>query len=262
VAEARAAAGEAFAVCARLDFWHPMLWASSALALLELSLGDAAAAWRAVEPLTESVEAQGMGEPDAQRFLPLALEALIALGELDRAARLLDSFEGAAEKVDRGWALATGARCRGLLLAARGDLDGAERALQRALAAHARLQMPFELARTLLVHGQLLRRRRQKRTARASLEQALALFEELDAPLWAERARAELARLRPQRDTDELTPAERRVVVLAAAGRSNKQIAAELFVSVHTVERHLSHAYAKLGVRSRTELARRLAAPA
>jgi DNA-binding CsgD family transcriptional regulator len=261
VAEARAAAAEVAASCARLNHWLPMLWVSTALGLLELSLGDPAAAWAAVRALTEALERQGIGEPGPHRFLPAALEALIALGHVGRAERLLDSFESRAQALDRVWALATAGRCRGLLLAARGDLGGAEEALQRALASHERADdMPFERARTLLVQGQIRRRRRQKRAARESLEQALALFEELDTPLWAERAREELVRLAPRREPGTLTPAERRVVALAAAGHSNKQIAAELFVSVHTVELHLSHAYTKLGVHSRTELANRITA--
>jgi len=132
-------------------------------------------------------------------------------------------------------------------------------AVEQALGEHARLEMPFELARTLLVQGQVRRRRREKRAARESLEQALALFEELGAPLWAEQTRAELDRLGSRPAGQELTAAEQRVAELAAQGRSNKEIASELFVSVHTVEVHLSHAYAKLGVRSRAQLAQRLA---
>jgi len=259
VDETRADAAEAMESCRQLNFWHPTLWASSALALLELSLGDAAAAWPAVQPLTEALERSGVGEPDPHRFLPLALEALIALDELERAERLLADFEERALALDRIWALAAGARCRGVLLAAKGDLDGAADALQLALREHARVEMPFERARTLLVQGRVRRRRRERRAARASVEEALAVFERLGAQLWAQRARAELEPLRPHRDDDELTTAERRAVALAAEGNSNKEIAASLFISVHTVELHLSHAYAKLGIRSRAQLARRLA---
>ena len=86
------------------------------------------------------------------------------------------------------------------------------------------------------------------------------MFEELGAALWAERARAEIARLggRRARDRDELSETERRIAELAAGGRSNREIAGELFVSERTVESNLTRAYRKLGVRSRTELARRL----
>ena len=192
-------------------------------------------------------------------FLPAALEALIGLGELDRAERLLESFAGRARELDRIWALATSARCRGMLSAARGDLPRAEEALEHALAEHGRVEMPFELARTLLVLGQVRRRRRRKRAARDALDQALALFEQMGTPLWAQRAREEIARLGARRGPGELTPTERRVVELAAQGQSNKEIARTLFVAVHTVEVHLSHAYATLGIRSRRQLAARLA---
>lgn len=259
-AGARADAAEAAETAGRLGFWLPQLWSSAALGLLELSRGDAAAAWSAVRPLTETVEEHGIGEPLPYFFAPLAIEALTALGELDRAERLLERFDARTRALDRVWLLAPASRCRGLLLAARGDLDGADRALQRALIEHRRVEMPFELARTLLVHGRVRRRRREKRSARESFDQALALFKRLGARSWAELAQIELAQLRPQRERGGLTRAEQRATQLAAEGLSNKEIASTLFVSVYTVEAHLSHAYAKLGIHSRGQLTHRLAA--
>jgi DNA-binding NarL/FixJ family response regulator len=103
----------------------------------------------------------------------------------------------------------------------------------------------------------------QKKAAREALQQAVAIFEELGAQLWAERARAELGRISGRRaEGDELTETEVRVAQLAAVGRSNKEIAAELFMGVSTVESHLSHVYRKLGVRSRAGLGSRLEAAA
>jgi DNA-binding NarL/FixJ family response regulator len=121
---------------------------------------------------------------------------------------------------------------------------------------HERLPDPFELARTLLVQGTIRRRAKQKRPAREALDAALEIFERLGAIPWAESTRAELDAIggRPA-PTGELTPTEERVARLAAAGRTNREIAEALFLSVRTVEGHLSHAYHKLGVRSRTELA-------
>jgi DNA-binding CsgD family transcriptional regulator len=120
----------------------------------------------------------------------------------------------------------------------------------------AELPLPFERARSLLTLGTLRRRDRQKRAAREALESSLALFGSLGAAIWAERVRDELARISGRRAAaEELTDAELRVVRLAAAGRTNREIARTLSVSVRTVEGHLSHAYAKLGLRSRTELA-------
>jgi DNA-binding NarL/FixJ family response regulator len=100
----------------------------------------------------------------------------------------------------------------------------------------------------------------QKKAAREALEQAVAIFEELGARLWAQTARAELGRISGRRSGgDELTETEVRVAELAAVGRSNKEIAAELFMGVSTVEAHLSHVYRKLGIRSRAGLPARLA---
>jgi DNA-binding NarL/FixJ family response regulator len=119
---------------------------------------------------------------------------------------------------------------------------------------------PMERARTLLSMGTVQRQALQRRAARQTLERALGMFEELGARPWADKARDELARISGRRAaSDDLTDAEHRVAVLAAEGRHNKEIAAELFLSVGTVERHLTNAYRKLGVRSRTELAGRLA---
>jgi DNA-binding CsgD family transcriptional regulator len=123
--------------------------------------------------------------------------------------------------------------------------------------------MPFEVARTLLAEGVIERRRKQKRAARESLERAAAVFDDLGAKLWADKARAELARVSGRRPGGhELTETERRVAALVAEGLANKEVAAALFVTVHTVEAHLSRIYRKLGIRSRRELARMLTGPA
>jgi DNA-binding CsgD family transcriptional regulator len=256
VAATRADATVTLEICDRFEASNPALWATGALGLLELSLGDAQAAWATLAPITEALEAHELGEPP-EMFLPHAVEALIALGELDRAERLLDAFQSKAAALDRSAALAESGRCRALLRAARGDLTGAHAAIERALAEHTRIDLPFERARTLLLQGQLHRRARRKRATRVALDEALAILEPMGARLWAQRARDELARI-GRRRREGLTAAEGRVAELVAQGMSNKEIAGALFVSVHTVEAHLSHAYTKLGVRSRTQLARRL----
>jgi ATP/maltotriose-dependent transcriptional regulator MalT len=258
--ETRADAAEAATLCASLGFWQPMLWVASALGLLELSLGNPEAAWAAVRQLTEQTEADPNPEPHVHRHLPVALEALINLAELDRAEHLLDWFEKRGREVDRGWALAHAARARGLLLIARGDVEGAERSLASARAGFEQLGIPFEAARTLLTEGELRRRRRQNRAARESLEQAERTLQQLGARLWAELARAELARVggRKPPTTRALTPAEEQVALLAANGLSNKEIARRLVVTVNTIESHLKHVYTKLGVHSRRQLAIRL----
>jgi DNA-binding CsgD family transcriptional regulator len=119
---------------------------------------------------------------------------------------------------------------------------------------------PLECARALLVLGRVRRRAKQRGAAREALDAALARFEAIGAPLWAERARAELGRVGGRRASpDELTPSERQIAELVARGRTNREVAAELFVTVHTVEKALTRAYRKLGVRSRAELAGTLA---
>jgi DNA-binding CsgD family transcriptional regulator len=256
-AACRSSAAAGTEICATIGTRLPLLWISAGLGLLEFSLGNLDAAWAAVATMTEAVELQGVGEPTLV-FLPVALETLIGLGELERVERLLCEFEDRARAVDRVWALVSAARCRAVLLAEQGDLKGSQAALECALADHQRQSMPFELARTLLVQGQVKRRARARRLARESLSRALGAFEEMGAAVWAQRARTELESLVVQQPHGGLTTAERRVAELAAAGLSNKEIAGRLFIAVHTVEVHLSHAYAKLGIRSRAQLQRRI----
>jgi DNA-binding NarL/FixJ family response regulator len=120
--------------------------------------------------------------------------------------------------------------------------------------------MPFELGRTLLVRGVLRRRMKQRAAARETLEESLDIFERLGSPLWAERSRAEIARIgiRTEAQT-QLTPIEQRIAALVAGGHTNREVAAALFLSHKTVEANLSRTYRKLGIRSRAGLAARLA---
>ena len=117
----------------------------------------------------------------------------------------------------------------------------------------------FERARIRLLLGRLQRRRRAKEVAANTLAEALAEFEEVGAPLWANHVRIELARtnVRPN-PALALTPSEQRVADLAASGMTNRHIAATLCITIKTVEHNLSQVYAKLGVRSRAELGRRM----
>ena len=184
------------------------------------------------------------------------IDALLATDRFDEAEARLSQLAVVGRARDRPRQLMVAHRGRGLLHARRGELEEALVALEVARAESDRLAVPFEQARTLLALGQTQRRARQKRLARESLERALALFERLGARLWAEKARDELARVGGRAPVaGALTPSERRVAELVAEGRSNKEVAATLFVAVKTVETNLSRIYAKLGIRSRTELA-------
>jgi DNA-binding NarL/FixJ family response regulator len=145
-----------------------------------------------------------------------------------------------------------------LLLAAKGDTDGAIAQLERAVSESQDSPQPLERARSLLALGITQRRGKRRREARQTLTRALETFDHLGAPLWAERAAAELGRI-PGRTagSGELTATEQRVAELVSEGHSNKEVAFALFISVRTVEASLSSIYAKLGVRSRSELAHR-----
>jgi DNA-binding CsgD family transcriptional regulator len=230
------------------------------LGFLELSLSNPAAAMERLEPVLAFLDGTGSPEPGIVPCLPDAIEALVSLGRLEEAEALLERLERQGRALDRPWALATAGRGRGLLSAARGDLSAARSALEQALVEHRRVPQPFELARTLLVKGEVERRAKQKRAARSTLEQALGLFLALGAPLWAQRAREDLARVGgAMLPSSELTPTEQRIAQLVGEGKKNREVAEALFISVKTVEANLSRIFHKLGVRSRTELTRRIA---
>ena len=147
-------------------------------------------------------------------------------------------------------------------MATTGATDEALAAFQRSLAELERLGLPFERARTLLALGATQRRGGQRRAARDTLEEARSAFESLGASLRSQRAHLEFGRISGRAPSrGELTPSERRVAELVAEGRTNREVAAALYVSPRTVEGTLSRVYAKLGVRSRTELARLLPPP-
>ena len=194
-------------------------------------------------------------------FLPEAIEALVGIGDLDRADRVLAMLLDRGRELDRVWALATGQRCLALLRAARGDVDGALAAAADALTEHERIELPFDRARALLVRGVIQRRARRRAEARRSLEQALGEFERIGTPRLADRAREELARTGQHRSGDQLTESEQRTAELAASGLTNREIAAALFVSPKTVEANLARAYRKLEISSRAELGARMGQP-
>ena len=238
-------------------------WPTMMLGFLEASLGNYPAALSILHDLIVKFPKLRIGtEINSATFIPDAVEALVAVGRAADAEPLVEALENNGARLDRPWMLATGARCRAMLLAANGDVAGALASARLAIVEHQRLPMPFELARTQVVLGELLRRSRQKGAAQ-TLADALATFERMGAVLWVDRARDELSRTAVGRtDGIDLTPGERRAAERAAAGLSNKEISVELHVSVKTVESNLSNAYRKLGIRSRSQLAGRLASAA
>jgi DNA-binding CsgD family transcriptional regulator len=242
------------------SFHVPSLVATdrAVLGFLELSLGEPAAAWRTLSEAPAAVERRFPTYPGFPEPMPNAVEALVALGRLDDADTLLGRFD--ARWPDHSWALPARLRCRALLLLARRDLEAALHEAEEAVVASAAVGFPLDRGRGLLVAGDALRRLGQRRRAAEKLDAAKQVFVELGAPLWVARAEKELRRARPRpRRERELTSAERGVAALVAAGRTNREVAAELFTTVGTVEVHLTRIYRKLGLRSRTELARQVA---
>ncbi len=257
--ECRAAAGRALELAERTSGRPADHFATAALGRLELSLGRAAEAAMVLGPLVDFLRREQIREPGTARVVPDHIEALVTLGELDAAEELLGWYSANAAELERPSALAAASRCRGLILAERGELEGALMELQHAVDRAPEIPVPLERGRSLLALGSAQRRARRKRAAREALEAARTTFDEMGAAVWAERAREELTRVGGRvPSSGELTAAERRVAELVAEGLQTKQVAAALFVSPKTVEGHLTNIYAKLGVHSRTELARRL----
>lgn len=256
VEAARSAAAEAAEIAdAVADAIFP-IWNEAVLGHLELSLGDPEAAAAHLRDLPERLTVLGWNDP-ADSVWPDAIEALVEVGDIERAVTYLARYEALAQRSGSIWARAASARCRGLVSAAQGSFDAAFAAFDQALAEHERMPGSFERGRTLLAGGAVRRRARQRGAAREALGAALEIFEQQGAHQWARRASEELARISGRRPAgQELTATELQVARLAAQGRANKQIAVALFMSVHTVEAHLSRVYRKLGVRSRTQLSR------
>ncbi|MFE6860393.1 LuxR C-terminal-related transcriptional regulator [Nocardia sp. NPDC057668] len=184
------------------------------------------------------------------------VEAAVRLDQRERAVQPLAELRLWAEALETPWAEA-------LLLRATALLDDDPAAFARALESHAAQCRPFDRARTGLLYGEWLRRERRTTEARAELQDALRTFERLGADPWTTRTRNELRAAgvgtlpAPQPDpTAQLTPQELQVARLAAAGATNREIAALLYVSPKTVGHHLSRSFRKLGVAGRKDLAR------
>ena len=261
VEQARASAEKARTTAEEMSDREWAILSAGVLGRLEFALGHLDAALGFVRELPGELLSKGYKDPTAPVWGD-AIEILIASGERAEASAYLTQYELDSSRAGSPWAVAVASRCRGLLAAAEDEPLAAITAFERSLAELEGLPYPFERGRTLLCLGTVRRHAQQRKAARESLEEAIAIFEELGARLWAEKARAELARISGRRTTpDELTGTEWRVAELAAQGHTNKEIAAEIFMGVSTVEAHLSRIYRKLGLRSRTELAGRIATP-
>jgi len=229
--------------------------------MVALLRGDPATAATELRAVWEHAEREGVDEPGVFPVAPDLVEALIALGEPDEALSVTKRLGGVSEAQAHPWGLATTRRCAATVRLARDDDDRDASTLEEVAGEYARLGLPFDRARTLLALGGAQRRLRKWGAARDTLQRAVEAFTDLGSPGWADAARSELQRVGARRSPSDgvLTPAERRVAELAAGGLANKEIAQALVVTVNTVEFHLSNTYAKLGIRSRAQLAGRLA---
>jgi DNA-binding CsgD family transcriptional regulator len=231
------------------------------LGFAALLQGDDDEAARRLWTAYQQARSAGIHDPGRRQRLEGDLgQALVNTGRLDDARALAAELHAFAERTERPTLLGVAARIDGLALAADGDLDAATTALRRAVSCHERSPMPLELGRSLLALGQVLRLRRATAAARRTLQDALDRFTELGAVPFVRLAQAELDRAQRTRTRGALTASERQVADLVAGGLANREVAAALFTSVRTVEGHLAAVYRKLGVRSRTELAKRAAA--
>jgi DNA-binding CsgD family transcriptional regulator len=188
------------------------------------------------------------------------IEAAARLGQPERARSAFEHVEETTRAAGTDWALGIEARSRALL----SDGDDAEELYEEAITRLGRTSIRVQLARTHLLYGEWLRRERRRVDARAELRTAYELFRDFGVDAFAERARLELeatgehARKRTVDTLGQLTPQELQIARLAAEGHTNKEIATRLFISASTVEYHLRKAFRKLGVTSRTQLARRI----
>jgi DNA-binding CsgD family transcriptional regulator len=229
-----------------------------AVGLLHLGLGR----WEAAATQLEAVSspAPGTGHSFVALWaLPDLVEAAVRAGRPDIAESAATRFAGYAPEGSPDWELALVARCRALVTR---PPQAKERLLSEALTLHECDPRPFSRARTLLLLGEHLRRERRRVEARSQLRAATETFERLGATPWEDRARAELratgetARKREPSTLTQLTPQQLHIVRLVAEGATNKDVAAQLFLSPRTVDHHLRNVFTKLGISSRAELIR------
>jgi DNA-binding CsgD family transcriptional regulator len=228
-----------------------------ALSLSDLTTGRPAEAAARLDGMRGAPP--GNGHPYISLLaIPDLVEASIRAGDRGRADSAIVALERFAEPEGPPWARALAARCRAL--AAHGD--DAEHEFERALDLHAESDRAFDRARTALLYGEFLRRERRRVDARVRLRAALEVFDQLGAAAWSHRAGLELrasgetARKRNPSTVDELTSQELQIARFVAEGLSNKEVAAQLFLSPRTIEYHLRNVFAKLEITSRTQLAR------
>ncbi len=248
-------AREAGQLAGELGLRNQQLLARRHLGLLDLGEGRLEEAIARYEDLRRLAAEWGILHPYYSPIQDL-IEAYARAGALERARALLPEFIAQVPGEANPVPAARAERCKGIVAA-----DDFDAHFRHALALNAQ-GIAFEQARTYLCYGERLRRSRRRRDARHQLRAAAEIFDRLDARPWAERARAELRasgeKVASGGSDERLTPQELQIALLVSQGKTNAEVGRAVFLSTRTVEFHLSRAYRKLGVTSRTELTRRM----
>ena len=221
---------------------------------LAAAAGDWTGALRHFAAMADRLDAMGYAHPGARPGLPRAIEAAAMVGDRDLCGRLTDRLHEQARALRVPLVDAHLTAAHGQLALLDGDRDRAVDCLDAAVASYGQRGYRFDAARTGLALARACLRSGRRTRARAGAQAARAIFAEVAAPGWLAMADELLRRAGVSGAEDSLTRAESQVSALVASGRSNREIAAELFVSVSTVEAHLTRIYRKLGLRGRTEL--------
>ncbi len=247
--DCRQLAGEALAQAQARGLVNQGTFAEWALGRLELGFGRYEEALGRLERASTSHPFGGL------LVTPDLVEAAVRTDRREAALTGFARFERWAQATESAWGAAAVSRCRGLLAAG----ETASRHFAEAVSLHT---APYDRARTQLVYGEHLRRERQRSEARDHLRAAVELFAQLGAAPWEERARAELratgesARKRDPSTIDLLTPQELQIARLVSEGQTNKEVAAQLFLSPRTIDYHLRKVFQKLRISSRAQLSK------
>jgi DNA-binding CsgD family transcriptional regulator len=231
------------------------IMAGHLLGLHALSRGEPAAALAEWQPVVARLREVGVRLPSVITAVPDAIEAAAMAGDIEACSALSGELDDHAAAIAEPWVDAVARRGQGLVALAEGRAEAVD-LLAGAADAFDALGYRIDAARSLLLSGRALLRAGRRSAAADTIAEARRRFAAMGAAGWLRQAEAELDRASPGREQSALTPTEQRIAALAVAGRRNREIAGELFISVATVEAHLTRIYRKLGVRSRVELAR------
>ncbi len=263
VATAKAEAGKA-----ELNVSAQAPWVRAQLlrvhAELALDAGRTSEAVRLAREMRDLPQRLGILEPCWVPWADTAMVAFLRAGLLDEAQELVGHLDMVTEGLPCRWPRSVAALGRAGLAEAGGALEEAEHHHRQAVHVLDGVGLPLRRARALLIYGRFLRRNHQPVLARGPLSEAMEESEACGGARFAGQARTELRASggrRPRQSSKQLSAQEQSVTTLAIEGATNEEIANQLFISVKTVERHLTSAYTKLGIRSRKELQKPLQAP-